>query len=103
MQKVLFDVHRDADARAGFLHDFDALIGRYELSDEERLALRNRDIGRIYVMGVNCQILMYLASALGIGWSDYLQLMRDGVRDHGKVRAGVYAMSSSVDDKVAGL
>ena len=103
LQKVLFDVNRDPERRVRFVHDFDAFIAQYDLSDDERQALRERDIGMIYVMGVNCQILMYLAGALGIEWSDYLQRMRDGVRIHGAVRAGVYAMTTSVDEKVAGL
>jgi hypothetical protein len=29
--------------------------------------------------------------------------MRDGVNQHGPVRAGVYAMLSDFDDKVAGV
>lgn len=29
--------------------------------------------------------------------------MREGVRQHGSVRAGVYAVTLSLDEKVAGL
>ena len=53
-------------------------------------------------MGVNGQILMHFAAFSGIEWSDYLQRMRDGVKRHGPVRAGIYAMLSGVDEKVAG-
>jgi hypothetical protein len=28
--------------------------------------------------------------------------MRDGVKAHGPVRAGIYAMTTSVDEKIAG-
>lgn len=103
VQKVLFDVNRNPANLDRFINDFDRFIRAYDLTEDERDALRKRDIGRIYVMGVNCQILMFLAGALGIAWSDYLQLMRDGVRLHGPVQAGVYAMTTSVDEKVAGL
>jgi hypothetical protein len=45
---------------------------------------------------------MHFAALCGIEWSDYLQRMRDGVRQYGPVRAGIYAMTSSVDEKIAG-
>ncbi|MDE0495990.1 MAG: hypothetical protein OXH86_01420, partial [Acidimicrobiaceae bacterium] len=40
-----------------------------------------------------------------ISWADYLQLMRDGIAEHGPVRAGVYAMTGyeGVDSHAAGL
>jgi hypothetical protein len=31
---------------------------------------------------------------LNVEWFDYLQLMRDGVDNHGPVRAGIYAMTA---------
>ena len=46
---------------------------------------------------------MHFAPMLGIAWADYLQAMRDGVSQHGPVRAGVYAMTTNVDEKVAGV
>lgn len=103
LQKVLFDVNRDPAAYRRFVDDFSGLLEKYDLTDEERKALLDRDIGRIYVMGANCQILMHFAAACGVEWSDYLQRMRDGVRDHGQVRAGVYTMTTDVNEKVAGL
>jgi hypothetical protein len=36
-------------------------------------------------------------------WADYIEAMRDGVRRHGAVRAGIYAMTTSTDEKVAGV
>ena len=57
------------------------------------MALKSGDIGLLYVLGVNGQILMHYAAFLGIEWFDYLEMMRNGVRKHGPVRDGVYAMT----------
>ena len=51
------------------------------------------DVGLLYVLGVNGQILMHFAAHLGVEWFDYLEQMRAGVRAHGPVRDGVYAMT----------
>ena len=73
------------------------------LTDEERAALLTRDIGLLYVLGVNGQILMHFAALCGVAWPDYLQALRDGVERHGPVRAGLYAMTTALDEKVAGV
>ena len=86
-----------------FREDRAALLGEYELDDEERGAIRDGDIGKIYVLGANGQLLMHFAALLGMPWADYIEAMRDGVRRHGPVRAGIYAMTTSIDDKVAGV
>jgi hypothetical protein len=36
-------------------------------------------------------------------WSQYIAAMRDGVRKYGPVRAGLYAMTVGLDEKVADL
>jgi hypothetical protein len=43
-------------------------------------------------MGVNGQILMHYAALLGQPWDVYIKAMRDGVTQHGPVRAGLYSM-----------
>jgi len=65
----------------------------YTLTDEEKAALVEPDIGLLYVLGVNGQILMHFAAYHQIEWDDYLQRMRDGVSKYGPVREGVYAMT----------
>jgi len=42
---------------------------------------------------VNGQILMHFAAFHKIAWPDYLQMMRDGIAEHGQVREGVYAIT----------
>ena len=49
------------------------------------------------------QLLMHFAPLLGIPWADYLEAMREGVRKYGPVRAGIYAMTTGTDEKVAGV
>ena len=102
-QKFLFDLNRDAAVQQRYRQDKDALLCGYDLSDEERLAVREGDIGKLYVLGCNGQLLMHFAPLLGVAWADYLEAMRDGVRKYGPVRAGIYAMTTGTDEKVAGL
>jgi len=97
LQKCLYVLNRDGEAQQKFNTDPDALLAEYELTEEERAALESHDIGLLYVLGVNGQILMHFAAFLGIEWFDYLDLMRAGIEKHGPVRAGVYAMTGGGD------
>jgi hypothetical protein len=103
MQKFLFDINRDPGVQRQFHADLPALLERYELTAEERLALQTRDIGLIYVLGANGQLLMHYAAFLGMPWADYIAAMRRGISTHGPVRAGVYAMRTHKDERVAGV
>lgn len=93
VQKILYDINRDTQVQQQYTNDVDALLDSYKLTDEERMAIRTPDIGLLYVLGVNGQILMHFAAFHQIEWNDYLQAMRDGVERHGPVREGVYAMT----------
>ncbi len=93
VQKVLYELNRDEALQARFADDAGAVLDGYQLTAEERQALLEGDIGLLYVLGVNGQILMHFAAWLGIEWFDYLELMRAGVARHGPVRDGVYAMT----------
>lgn len=101
--KLLYTLNRDEGEKARFFADRDAFTRSFQLDDIERQAVVENDIGLLYVLGVNGQILMHFAALCGIQWPDYLQRMRDGVNKHGPVRAGIYAMTTSADDKVAGI
>jgi len=103
LSKFLYQLNRDEDLKAQFRANPSAAIKPFDLTGEERRAILEPDIGLLYVLGVNGQILMHFAAFCGIEWPDYLQRMRDGVKRHGPVRAGVYAMLSGFDDKVAGV
>lgn len=102
LSKLLYELNRDDKLKTRFRADPRDIVSSYTLSEEEREAVLRPDIGLLYVLGVNGQILMHFAALCGIEWSDYLQRMRDGVKQHGPVRAGIYAMTTSVDEKIAG-
>jgi hypothetical protein len=102
LSKFLYTINRDVACQQKFRESPEDAVAGFRLSEEEFAALTKPDIGLLYVLGVNGQILMHFAAFCGIEWSDYLQQMRDGVREHGPVRAGIYAMTTSVNEKVAG-
>ena len=106
VQKFLFELNRSADVQRRYLAagaDRAALLDGYPLDAEEREAVEAGDIGKLYVLGCNGQLLMHFAPLLGMPWADYIAAMRDGVRRFGPVRAGVYAMTTTDDDRVAGV
>jgi hypothetical protein len=92
VQKLMYELNRDENIRSRFTADRDALLREYTLTDEERSALVEGDIGLLYVMGVNGQILMHYAAMIGQEWDEYIESMREGVRRHGPVRAGLYSL-----------
>ena len=92
VQKLLYQLNRDPSIRKRFEADRAQLLEDYELTDEERTAILTGDVGLLYVMGVNGQILMHYAALLGQPWDVYIEAMREGVRRHGPVRAGLYSM-----------
>lgn len=91
VQKLLYQLNRDPHTRARYDEDFDGLLSEYDLTEEEVRAIREPDIGLLYVLGVNGQLLMHYAALSGYAWNDYLETMREGVHRHGPVRAGLYA------------
>jgi hypothetical protein len=93
VQKFLYLLNRDPRLQATYHADRAASVADFELTDEERRALTEADIGLLFHFGVNGQILMHFAALNGIEWGDYLQLMRDGITTHGPVREGIYAVT----------
>ena len=90
VQKLLFQLNRDPAIRRRFDEDFESLLKEYELAEEELRAIRDPDIGLLYVMGVNGQILMHYAALCGYEWNAYIEAMREGERKYGPVRTGLY-------------
>ncbi len=91
VQKFLYELNRDERFQEQYRRDPAVLMEDFELTDEERRALTEPDIGLLYHFGVNGQILMHFAAFHQVEWQDYLQRMRDGLERHGPVREGVYA------------
>jgi len=103
MQKFLFENNRDHNVQRQYREDLAGLLDRYDLTAEERGAIAARDIGLLYVLGANGQLLMHYAAFIGMTWTDYIAAMRTGVSKYGPVRAGLYHMTTGMDEKVAGV
>lgn len=92
VQKLLYQLNRDPAIRKRFKDDPDDVLSDYQLTDEERSAVLDGDVGLLYVMGVNGQILMHYAALIGQEWDEYINAMKEGVRKHGPVRGGLYTL-----------
>jgi len=103
LQKLFYVLNREPAAKAAYLAAPADLLDQYDLTEEERGAVLSRDVGLLYVLGVNGQLLMHFSALIGQAWPDYIEAMREGIRRHGPVRAGVYAMTTGTDEKVAGV
>ncbi len=95
VQKLLYNLNRDAQLQQQFFADQDRVLGDYKLDDEEIAALKKPDIGLLYILGVNGQLLMHYAAMCGFEWPEYIQAMRDALAEHGNVRAGLYVTTAS--------
>ena len=93
VQKFLYQLNRSPELQSRYRDDRHGSLAGYDLSDDEVAALVGPDVGYLFHLGVNGQILMHFAALHQIEWADYLQQMRDGVATHGPVREGVYAMT----------
>lgn len=93
VQKFLFNLNRDDAVQTAFRADASGALEDYQLSGEERTAILESDIGRLFHLGVNGQILMHYAAFCQIEWADYLRLMQEGIDTHGPVREGVYVVT----------
>ena len=90
VQKLIYTLNRDPNVVTQFQTDIDGVLKEYTLTDEEKHAIRKPDIGLLYVMGVNGQLLMHYAALMDYEWDEYIQAMKNGLEEHGQVRAGLY-------------
>ena len=91
LQKLLYELNRDPRVQQEFLAGREEVLARYRLSGEEAEAVRSDDVGMLYILGVNGQILMHFAAWRGLAWDEYIQAMKDALAEHGQVRGGIYA------------
>ena len=91
LQKLLYELNRDPHVQEAFLNDRECLLAEYRLSDDEAEAIRSDDVGKLYILGVNGQILMHFAAWRGLAWDEYIQAMKEALAEHGQVKAGIYA------------
>ena len=91
VQKLIYTLNRDQSAREHFEQNMAEVMKEYELNQEEHRALTEPDIGKLYVMGVNGQLLMHFAAFRGYEWPEYIEAMREGLQKYGEVQNGLYA------------
>ncbi|MFM8481092.1 MAG: hypothetical protein ACKOCF_07840 [Gammaproteobacteria bacterium] len=78
LQKLIFHTHTRAECRAHYLEDRSGFAARYELSDEERSALLNLDIGALYRLGVHPLLLRPFTDMNGISSPAHYAALRSG-------------------------
>jgi hypothetical protein len=76
VQKLLFHLNNDAAARQRYATERDALLADYALTEEERRALGEADVGRLHLMGVHPLLLAPFAGRSGLKWPDYLAALQ---------------------------
>ncbi|MDH0303296.1 MULTISPECIES: hypothetical protein [unclassified Pseudomonas] len=96
LQKAIYQVNREPQALLDYQQQRAAFIDRFDLCDEEQRALSEPDVGLLYVLGVNGQLLMHFAACNGYDWPAYIRAMTEGLRQHGAVRDGLYACRGGV-------
>ena len=95
VQKLIYQVNRDSAVKRRCEQDLQGLLSEYDLDEEERRALGEPDIGLLYVMGVNGQLLMHYAALRGFEWSAYIDAMKQGEARYGPVRTGLYSRADA--------
>ena len=91
VQKLIYELNRSQALQAAYQDNPEPIWAEYSLDEEELAAFRDGDVGKLYILGVNGQLLMHFAAFCGLEWPEYIQAMRDGLAEHGNVRAGIYA------------
>ena len=76
VQKLLFQLNNDPAVRQRFEQECDAVLAGYALTDEERRALAQADVGRLHLMGVHPLLLAPFAGRSGLKWLDYLAALK---------------------------
>ena len=76
VQKLLFTLARDAAAQRRYESEREALLAEFDLSEDERRAFRERDVGELYAMGVNPLLLIAFGARAGLAWPQYIEALR---------------------------
>ena len=91
LQKAIYVINREEAEMARYKADPGGFASGYEMTVEEAEAFSAPNVGLLYVLGVNGQLLMHFAASCGYEWNAYIAAMKDGLRVYGPVREGIYA------------
>ena len=76
VQKLIRDVNRSPQAREDWFKSKSEFIDRYELSEEEKKAIEEMNIGALYKMGVHGLLLRPFTIIHQVPEHDYLESIR---------------------------
>ena len=76
VQKLIYQIHNQLDLRAQFNADAASVIAAYKLTESEKRALLDKDMGVLFRMGVNPWLLLQYANITGVPTPDYLRQIR---------------------------
>ena len=76
VQKLLFHLNNVAAVRERLASEPERVLDEYRLSAEERKAVREGDVGRLYVMGVHPLLLAPFGGRCGLAWPNYLAALK---------------------------
>ncbi|WP_426135483.1 hypothetical protein [Pseudomonas sp. PWP3-1b2] len=76
MNRVLYDVHHKADHLQRYMEGPDLYMQSVPLSEEKRAAIRDNDIGAMYLAGVNPYLLRAHCLGLHISEQVFVESLR---------------------------
>lgn len=80
LQRLLWEVRRDAGLAQRYLHDADEVLDEYGIQEPERTAMRAFDVKTLFELGVNPYLLYFCAIQLGVERADYYAQLRGDSR-----------------------
>lgn len=84
LDKLMYQLNRDPGFVERFQADREGVLDEFRLTDEERQAVLDEDIGKLYSLGNQPQLLMHYAALVGYAWMDYIEAMRKGAETYGE-------------------
>lgn len=76
LQKMIRDVNRDPVVRSAYFADKATVFARYDLTEDERTAVKDLDLNRLYALGVHGLLLRPFSILHQIAEPDYLAAIR---------------------------
>jgi hypothetical protein len=93
--KLVVDLNRDPKLAEEFRANADAVMCRYGLTREETRALKNKDLGFLYRLGVNPYLVTFCIRHLGVGRAELLKSLA-GAGPHPTEKTTAYTGQSSI-------
>jgi aromatic-ring opening dioxygenase LigAB LigA subunit len=75
LQKLIYEVNRNPERREAYRADSLAFAGRYELAPEEKEAINNLDIRKLYQFGVHPLLLRPFTLLHRVSNEDYAKAL----------------------------